>query len=69
MMIQTEFDYGQTVYLKTDMEQGQYLVGAIQIIGGRIVQYHLSQAKYSGWHEEIEISAELDLCKRLKNDA
>jgi len=51
------------------VEQGQYLVGAIQIIGGRIVQYHLSQAKYSGWHEEIEISAELDLCKRLKNDA
>lgn len=67
-MIQTLYDYGQTVYLKTDEEQKQFMVGDILLIGGRVVKYQLSKGTYCGWHEESEISEELDLCKKLKQD-
>lgn len=67
MMVATKYDYAQTVYLKTDTEQGQFIIGDIQIIGGRVVKYNLCQGKYSNWHDEEEISAELDLCKKLSS--
>lgn len=64
MLVEIQYCYGQTVYLKTDREQGQYIVGDIQITGGDHIIYLLSQGKYSGWHDECEISAELDLTKK-----
>lgn len=57
MVIDNEFQLGQTVYLKTDMEQLPRMVTLIQVNPlGHL--YYLSCGPISSWHYEIEISAE-----------
>ena len=64
MHIDNKFDLGQIVYLKTDTEQIARMVTAINTRPSRL-QYELSYATNSSWHDEIEISDERDVLKSI----
>ena len=60
MVIDNKFEYGQTVYLKTDKEQLPRIVTAIHLRGQNIT-YCLSQGTNETTHHDIEISEEVNI--------
>lgn len=64
MKINTKYDIGEIVYLKTDEDQKDFMVIQMTVsISG--VQYNLRQGTYDSWHFEFEISEERNLFKPL----
>ncbi len=60
MVIDNKFEYGQTVYLKTDKDQLPRIVTAIHLRGQNIT-YALSQGTGETIHHDIEISEEVNI--------
>lgn len=60
MVIDNKFEYGQTVYLKTDKGQLPRIVTAIHLRGQNIT-YCLSQGTGETVHHDIEISEEINV--------
>jgi len=58
MVIENEFEFGQTVYLKTDAEQLPRLVIAIEVTYGNVLIYRLQNCQTNSPHYDFEISAE-----------
>ena len=64
--LNTEFDLGQLVYLKTDVEQHERIVtGIIFDLGGSYI-YELSLGTDVSRHYEGEITAECDTLKKIQ---
>jgi hypothetical protein len=59
MIITTKYEWGQIVYLRTDMEQRKYIVTSIRATEGGIM-YGLSHATLDSYHFESEISEDRD---------
>jgi len=55
--IDVEFEIGEVVYLKTDIDQHQRIVTAIQITASGVL-YRLAFGAADTWHYDIEISTE-----------
>lgn len=60
MVIENKFEIGQTVYLKTDIEQLQRIITAIKICGDNSMFYELSCGKECSDHYDFEISEEVN---------
>jgi hypothetical protein len=60
MLIDNKFEIGQTVYLKTDLNQLPRFVTSISIRQGRII-YAVTNATTESWHDDFEISSEKNL--------
>jgi hypothetical protein len=56
--VEIEFEIGQTVYLKTDMEQMPRMVVAIIIGGNNSILYRLASATNETAHYACEITRE-----------
>ena len=61
MIIVTEYDLGDIVYLKTDEDQKARMICSINIKPGLQVLYSLECGTESTIHYEIEMSKEKDL--------
>lgn len=59
MTIQSKYDIGQMVYLKTDSEQKILMITGILWRSG--IQYELSCGTDARWHNEYEISEQKDV--------
>lgn len=59
MLIESKYEIGQEVYLKTDTEQRKRIITGICIRPGS-VQYDLTCGNSGSWHYEFEISQEVD---------
>lgn len=66
MMLQSKYDIGQEVYLKTDADQKKRMVTGI-LIRGNNVQYDLACGSSSSWHFEFEVSPEKDMVTAVTN--
>lgn len=62
MIIENDFNIGDEVYLKTDVDQHVRLVTSFNVRTERIT-YELSCGTNTSWHEPFEISAERDVLK------
>lgn len=60
MIIQSEYNFGDIVYLKTDKNQDKYIVVAVQADPTGIV-YELACGSNKSFHHSIEISREKDV--------
>jgi hypothetical protein len=60
MMLQSKYDLGQIVYLKTDKEQCARMVISISFRPTGVI-YELNYGSVSSWHYEIEVSDEKDV--------
>lgn len=60
MIVDNAFEIGQTVYLKTDTDQDQRIVTAIQITPSGVT-YALSCGPDLSWHYEVEICQEKNI--------
>ena len=58
MVVNSEFEFGQQVYLKTDKGQDIRIVTAICVRGNGNITYELHCGVNSSWHYNFEISAE-----------
>jgi hypothetical protein len=58
MLIDNEFELGETVYLKTDIEQLKRIVTKIGVQMGGLLTYQLCCGTEDGCHYECEISRE-----------
>lgn len=67
MILSTKYDWGEFVYLKTDSEQVRFIITAIQVNSPTSICYHLCNGKYKAWHDEIELSDEIDISIKIKN--
>lgn len=56
MIIENEFDFGEIVYLKTDINQLPRMVVAIQKGADGGIVYKCAQGPNEFWHYEIEIT-------------
>lgn len=59
MVVNTKFNIGQIVYLKTDKEQLSRIVVRIQIAQMGIL-YCLNQGIIESWHYDFEMTEEVD---------
>lgn len=59
------FNIGQIVFLKTDINQDERLVIKIQLMPNKGVMYMLSLGETSEWFYDIEISEDKDQIKKL----
>lgn len=66
MLIDTKFKIGDSVYLKTDVEQQKRLVTGYTIRDGSIL-YLLSLGTYESPHYDLEISEEVDVLITSRN--
>lgn len=67
MLIENKYDIKQVVYLKTDGDQKARIVTAI-IIKQEGILYELVCGEASSWHYDFEVTPELDLVKKIKDD-
>lgn len=62
VIVENEFNIGETVYLRTDVEQLPRVVTAISFTKRTEPRYQLmSGVIVSGWHNELELSKERDV--------
>lgn len=65
MIVKTEYDLGDLVYLKSDNEQNEYIITGITIRDTGLC-YELSLGQYSSWHYRFEISIEKNTVKMFE---
>lgn len=58
MTIETVFNIGEEVYLRTDPELNPRLVVGIMVKGQGHIEYQLAQGTVFSWHVEQEITKE-----------
>lgn len=58
MKIETAYEIGQIVYLKTDMEQLPHIITTIHILSKSLHAYGLNQGSQPSDHMEYELSDE-----------
>lgn len=61
MIVDSKFNIGDTVYLKTDIDQDARLVTAIKVMPN-ILTYELSKSTECTSHYDFEISTERNIC-------
>lgn len=66
MRIDTKYDVGETVFLKTDSEQFERLITRISI-SKQGETYELSCGTVTSWHYEFEFRMERDILKATSN--
>ena len=64
IIINNNFDIGEIVYLKTDLEQLPRIIIAIMTCADNGILYKLSQGESVTWQYEIELSREQDVALR-----
>lgn len=64
MVINTKYDIGEKVYLKTDSEQKERVVTQILMTPGTLI-YTLSCGTEETTHYDMEISIEKDIVKKI----
>ncbi len=62
-----EFNIGDTVYLKTDIEQKQRIITSISLRPNGCVVYCIACVSTDTWHYGIEISKERDIIMATSN--
>lgn len=65
--VESEYNFGEIVYLKTDMEQRPRIVIAMLIDGSSEPIYKLAQSTSSDYHYGREISREKDIILTTTN--
>lgn len=63
MVIKNEFEIGQIVYLKTDIEQLSRIITGINVNGNNNILYRLVAGINETYHYGIEISSEKDIVR------
>ncbi len=66
MLIENKYEIGDIVYLKTDPDQNERIVTAIQINSNGLV-YLLAHNTSVDWHYDIEITPEKSFVLNNKN--
>jgi hypothetical protein len=65
MVIKNLFEYGETVYLKTDPHQQERIITAFTLRGANIT-YELSICELVSWHSDVEITRDFDELKKIQ---
>jgi len=68
MLIDNKFNLGDTVYLKTDDDQKERLITAIQINLNGII-YRLVTNTTETWHYALEIITEKNVLKKINAES
>lgn len=68
MIIDTPYDFGDIVFLKTDIEQHERMVTKLSVESPTLIYYELTFGASHSWHNEYEFDRELNLEKKLRND-
>jgi hypothetical protein len=68
MLIESKYNIGQIIFLKTDPEQKERMLTQISITSEGM-RYCLSCGTSDSWHYEIEILAERDVLKSVGVEA
>jgi len=61
-----ELELGSIVYLKTDKEQEERIVTAVNLTLGGGLSYQLTKGEGASYHYEAEITTEQNLVTKLK---
>lgn len=59
------YKLGDTVYLKTDIDQYERIITAICLRIGNIKTYELAFGENTSWHYDIEMTIEKNVLKKL----
>ena len=59
--IDNKFDFGDIVYLKSDVDQSPRIVTEISVMPDNCIQYRLVQETFNSWHNELEIRNTVDV--------
>lgn len=68
MTICYKWDWGNTLYIKTDAEQKPRQLTAVLANPGGRVQYQLSCGTVSSWHYDFELSEEVNTLAKITTE-
>lgn len=66
-IVDAPYNFGDIVYLKTDIDQKRRIVSAMMIRGDGACMFELSCGTEAKWHYQFEISAEKDVLATTTN--
>ena len=66
-IVDSAFDFGDIVYLKTDIDQKKRIVSAMMMRGDGACMFELSCGTEAKWHYGFEISTEKDVLATTTN--
>jgi len=66
MIIDTQYDLGDIVFIKTDTEQRERMITEICVKSPNHLIYQLTHGINCSWHCEFEFQKELDLQTKYK---
>lgn len=66
MLLESKYDIGELVYLKTDKDQNKRMVLEV-LFSTNGVQYRLACGNCSSWHYEMECTIEKDVLQTTTN--
>lgn len=66
MVINNAFNFGDHVYLVTDVDQKERIVTGICIRPGGCISYEVTCGMESRWHYDFEISTEVNEAIRVR---
>lgn len=66
MRIDTKYDIGEAVYLKTDGEQKQRIIVKLTVSNPNSIEYLLNSGIDTTWHYDFEFNKEKDVLKSIE---
>lgn len=67
MIIDTPYEFGDIVFLKTDINQDEMIITEMRVLQKGVILYLLSRGMQSSSHYEYEFEREPDLSKKFKD--
>lgn len=67
MIITTDYDLGDIVFLKTDEEQRERMITEMCVKSSNFLMYQLTLGNSCSWHSDIEFEKEMSLKTKFKN--
>ncbi len=68
ILLESRYELGQEVYLKTDKEQDKRIVKQI-CFNNKGCEYHLVCGTTGSWHADFEIASEVDVLMKTTGNA
>lgn len=67
MIIETKYNLGDTVYIKTDVDQLERMITEICVKSHNFLIYQLTHGIHCSWHSDFEFSSEISIETKIKN--
>jgi hypothetical protein len=67
VIIETPYNFGDVVFIKTDEEQKERMITEICVKSPSLLVFQLTHGVTCSWHYEYEFETEINVATKIKN--